>query len=78
MKREAVASVGEAARNTAPPVTVSAFSLLGIPLNEWVYIITIVWILYQFLRSIPKTFGCIQCFYKHRRCTLHCKGDYHG
>ena len=32
---------------SAPPVTVSVMSIGGIPLSEWVYILTIVWVLWQ-------------------------------
>ena len=32
---------------STPPVTVSVMSIGGIPLSEWVYILTIVWVLWQ-------------------------------
>ncbi|MBI3727098.1 MAG: holin [Burkholderiales bacterium] len=38
----------------SPPVTISAISLLGIPLNEWVFILTIIYTVLQitiFLRD---------------------------
>jgi hypothetical protein len=38
----------------APPITVVGLSIAGLPLQEWVYIVTIVWILYQFAMDIRK------------------------
>lgn len=35
-----------------PPVAVSGLSVAGVPLNEWVYILTIVWIAWQIGWSI--------------------------
>lgn len=35
------------ALKTSPPVAVSALTLLGVPLQEWVYIVTIVFVLLQ-------------------------------
>jgi len=32
---------------SAPPVTVSAVSLAGMSLQEWVYILTIIWLVLQ-------------------------------
>lgn len=48
-KIESVASV---ATKSAPPVTVSVISFAGIPLQEWVYILTIGWIMWQLGCSI--------------------------
>ena len=32
---------------TMPPIAISAITLLGIPLNEWVYILTLIYIVLQ-------------------------------
>lgn len=42
-----IETVAEAITKSTPPVTVSVLSLGGIPLSEWVYILTIVWVLWQ-------------------------------
>ena len=41
---------------TTPPVGVSALSLMGIPLSDWVYIVTIIYVLIQIYVLIYKTF----------------------
>jgi hypothetical protein len=40
----------------APPVGVSATTILGIPLNEWVYVATIIYIFIQCICILYKTF----------------------
>lgn len=57
----------------APPVIVSATQFMGFALQEWVYIITIVYTLTLIARSLPKTGACIVCFWKHRACDRKCK-----
>lgn len=37
-------------------VSVSTFSLFGVPLNEWVYILTIIILLTQLIRTIVNVF----------------------
>lgn len=41
---------------TTPPIGVSALSLMGIPLSDWVYIVTIMYVLIQILVLLYKTF----------------------
>jgi hypothetical protein len=45
-------SAASAAFKSAVPVAVSGLSLMGIPLQEWVYIATLCWIAYQFGASV--------------------------
>lgn len=40
----------------APPVGVSTLSVLGVPLSDMVYIMTIIYILVQIVCTIYKTF----------------------
>jgi hypothetical protein len=47
-----IETVAEAVAKSTPPVTVSVLSLGGIPLSEWVYILTIVWVCWQLGCSI--------------------------
>ena len=47
-------TTGEILRN-APPVGVSTLSVLGVPLSDMVYIMTIIYILVQILCTIYKT-----------------------
>ena len=42
-----IETAAEVIAKSTPPVTVSVMSLGGIPLSEWVYILTIVWVLWQ-------------------------------
>lgn len=41
---------------TTPPIGVSTLSLMGIPLSDWVYIVTIMYVLIQILVLLYKTF----------------------
>lgn len=62
------AQAGEVVRSTVPPVAVSGLSLLGVTLNEWVYVITIVYTLMQIIRVLPKTIKCGRCFLHNGQC----------
>lgn len=39
-----------------PPIGVSTLSVLGVPLSDWVYIVTIIYVLVQMYILIYKTF----------------------
>lgn len=41
---------------TTPPIGVSTLSLMGIPLSDWVYIVTIMYVLIQIGVLLYKTF----------------------
>lgn len=41
---------------TTPPVGVSVLQLMGIPLSDWVYIVTIIYVLVQIYVLLYKTF----------------------
>lgn len=41
---------------TTPPIGVSTLSLLGVPLSDWVYIVTIIYVLVQMYCLIYRTF----------------------
>lgn len=43
----AASAVGAMAIKSAPPVAVTGLSLAGVPLQDWVYIATLVWISIQ-------------------------------
>lgn len=62
-----------AAKEVSPPAIVSGATILGLELQHWVYVVTIVYTLIQILRTFPKIIGCGVCFYKHGTCTLQCK-----
>lgn len=42
---------------TTPPIGVSTLSLMGIPLSDWVYIVTIMYVLIQIWVLLYKTFS---------------------
>jgi hypothetical protein len=50
----ASAAAAYVALKNAPPITVVGLSLAGLPLQDWVYIVTIAWIVYQFVMDIRK------------------------
>ena len=41
---------------TTPPIGVSTLSLMGIPLSDWVYIVTIMYVLIQICVLLYNTF----------------------
>jgi hypothetical protein len=50
-----VLHVSEAASaffKSAPPLIVSGLSFMGVPLQEWLYVVSILWILWQLCWSI--------------------------
>ena len=53
-----VASAASAAAyvvaKNAPPIAVVGLSLAGISIQEWLYVITIIWIVYQFVMDVRK------------------------
>jgi hypothetical protein len=64
---------GQDALKAAPPVAVSIASWGGITLQEWVYIITIIYTVLLMFRAMPKTYACVTCFVRHRSCDRKCK-----
>lgn len=50
----AVSGVAAVAAKNGPPLIVTGLSFLGVPLQEWVYIATILWIVYQFVMDVRK------------------------
>lgn len=58
----------------APPIIVTTTSFLGIALQEWVYVLTGIYTLFQIIRLLPKMYGCVVCFYKYGTCKRTCKG----
>jgi hypothetical protein len=71
------AQVGEIVRTTAAPLAVSGLSLAGVTLNEWVYICTIIYTLFQIVRVLPKAVRCGKCFWQHGAC-IKDKDGHHG
>lgn len=51
---QAASGVAAVAAKNAPPLIVTGLSFLGVPLQEWVYIATILWIGYQFAIDVRK------------------------
>lgn len=41
---------------TTPPIGVSTLTIMGVPLSDWVYIITIIYVLIQIYVLLYKTF----------------------
>ena len=50
----AASGVASVVAKNAPPALVTSLSLLGVPLQEWVYIATLLWIVYQFAMDVRK------------------------
>lgn len=51
------AEIAEQAAKAAPPVAVAGVSIAGIPLSEWVYALTAVYLLFQIVVIIPRVCG---------------------
>jgi hypothetical protein len=62
MKTVALAQAATSAKASAPPAAVAMMALFGIPLNEWVLILSAIWFLLQIGLKIYVTF-----FVKHGR-----------
>lgn len=58
---QAASGVAAVAAKNAPPLIVTGLSFLGVPLQEWVYIATILWIVYQFVMDVRKRLKDDQC-----------------
>lgn len=65
-------SVKEVAQ-VVPPVSVTATSLAGISLEQWVYILTALYTVIQIMRLFPKVYGCVVCFKREWTCKRTCK-----
>ena len=67
-QHQASLEVGAAAIKAAPVLAVAAAdSVLGIPLQNWVYILTIVYLLFQLVVIAPKVPAVIIEFYRKIR-----------
>lgn len=58
---QAASGVAAVAAKNGPPLIVTGLSFLGVPLQEWVYIATILWIVYQFVMDVRKRLRDDQC-----------------
>jgi hypothetical protein len=58
---QAASGVAAVAAKNGPPLIVTGLSFLGVPLQEWVYIATILWIVYQFAMDVRKRLRDDQC-----------------
>lgn len=45
-----------------PPVSVTVTSIAGIPIQQWVYLLTALYTAIQIARLFPKLYGCALCF----------------
>ena len=72
MVKETTTVAGVFAR-TVPPIAVSAVTFCGLALQQWVYVVTIVYTIIQIVRVLPKMYGCGLCFYRNRTCNRSCK-----
>lgn len=60
----------------APPVALSAANYAGLPLADWLCLLTIIYTVFLIIKSIPalpKAYACVSCFWKHRACDRRCK-----
>ena len=58
---------------TAPPLAVSATTVLGFTVPEWVGLLTIIYTTFQILRLLPKMYSCALCFSRAWKCKKECK-----
>lgn len=67
-QHQAAIDIGNAAMKAAPVLAVaSAESVFGIPLQSWVYILTIIYLLFQIIVIAPKVPAVIIDFYRKIR-----------
>jgi hypothetical protein len=52
-----VSGAASALFKSAPPLIVSGLGFMGVPLQEWLYAVSLVWILWQLGWSIWDRFG---------------------
>ena len=74
MIRESTSAAKELAQCT-PPAVVTAFSIFGYSMQQWVYALTAIYTLFQIVRLLPKMYGCVLCFTKNWTCPRTCKGN---
>ena len=74
MIRESTSAVKEIAQSL-PPTAVTVFTIFGVTMQQWVYVLTAVYTLFQIIRLFPKMYGCVQCFSKKWTCPRTCKGS---
>jgi hypothetical protein len=63
----------DAVKEVAPPAIISAATMLGIGLQDWVLYLTLAYAAIRILALLPKLFGCGRCFVKNRACLLTCR-----
>ena len=57
------------AAQAAPPVSVAGLSISGVPLQEWVYIVTIVYTVILIIKSLPEVYKAVARVIQHFRST---------
>lgn len=65
-------SISGVVARTAPPLVVSGTTMLGVPWQQWVFILTAVYTLFQILRLLPKMYSCVLCFSREWKCKKIC------
>jgi len=43
----------------APPIAVSALNTAGMPLSEWIYILTAVYLVFQIIVIVPRAYSTL-------------------
>lgn len=72
--REAVREAGKDLAYGVPAFGVSFMSkIAGLTLQEWVYVVTILYTIILIGKQIPKMIGCAVCFLRERTCKRTCK-----
>ena len=61
------------AAQAAPPVSVAGLSISGVPLQEWVYIVTIVYTDILIVKAIPGVYHAVARVIQHWRNKHGCK-----
>jgi len=59
--------------HSAPPTTLTVTAFVGVPWQQWVYILGAVYWAILIFRSFPKMYGCCVCFYRNRTCKRNCR-----
>jgi hypothetical protein len=54
------AEITDAAVKVSPPVAVTGLSIAGLPLSDWVYILTAVYITFQIVCIVPRAWRILR------------------
>lgn len=74
MVKDAAREIGRDVAMGAPSAAVTVGGLVfGLTLQEWVYVLTILYTLVLLFKQIPRIYGCAVCFIRNKTCSRTCR-----